>query len=298
MNKLINAVIGDNKKSSPARKYTAYALLGTLIVFLVLVIVLIASSVFFAVRGEGTPADGDDGPSGGNLVNTSGISYAAVTADVLDGKVNQDEIVKLADIRTKLSTGESHHYYAKNDKDGVENLTRQTATSLDKMMIAFYEKNKNNLVVDTDNENCNIPLILNTSADGYSFNVVRFNNDASIYNDANYKWIFDNAYSYGFVYTENTFTYVGVAVANYIRVTSSVTSYTQFLTAVKGANNNLNTSVKDTATNKSVSYQIYYLAKSGVLNVPTDYEYTVIPDGDNGYVITVNTSEPIIDGVG
>ena len=297
MNKLINAVIGDNKKSSPARKYTAYALLGTLIIFLVLVIVLIASSVFFAVRGEGTPAVGEDNPNGGTVINTGSISYETVTADVLDGKIA--ELVSVQENRTKFDDAGHKFYYAATR--GTM-LRYDVAKAVDNMLVKFYNSSNGSVDPYTGEDNkrveCTIPLIVNADTNGYKFSLVVFGNDQSINGNSTYKWIFDNAYSYGFVYTENAFTYVGVAVANYIRVTSSVTNYTQFLTAVKGANNNLNTSVKDTATNKSVSYQIYYLAKGGVLNVPTNYEYTVIPDGDNGYVITVNTSEPIIDGVG
>ena len=42
-----------------------------------------------------------------------------------------------------------------------------------------------------------------------------------------------------------------------------------------------------------VSYQMYYLAADAELKVPTNYEYTVIADGTNGYIITVDMSKKI-----
>lgn len=298
MSKFINTIIGDQKNANPARKYTVYALLGTLAAFLLSVIILIASSVLFAVTDGDAPAAGDEGSDGGDggvAINAGSIVYVNIeSSDELDAKVRQDKIVKLADVRTKLSTGDVHHYYAKNDSDGVENLTEKTATALDKMMIAFYDNNKSSLVVDTGKEDCNIPLITKTSSDGFSFKVVRFNDDASVYNNSTYKWIFDNAYTYGFVYAENTFTYVGEAVANYIRSTANNGDSAKALSGIRNASNNVSTTVVDPATKKAVTYQIYYLvADASEFKVPTNYEYTVITDGSNGYFITVNMSKPV-----
>ncbi len=295
MSNFINAIVGDTKNAKPTRRYTAYALLGTLAAFLLAVIVLIASSVFFAVKGGETPDAGGEnaGGEGGAVINTSSISYETVTADALDGKKGDLELLK--SYRTELSGGV---YYGIKPRDDLK-LESSAANALNSMLVSFYNAKKDSLIVDIDAEKCDIPLVaVGSNSDGYSFKIVRYYDEASL--DTNtYKWIFDNAYKYGFVYENNTFTYVGVAVSNYIKVNSSVSNYTQFLNVIRSASNNISTSAKDVSTNKSVNYQMYYLsADAAELKLPTNYEYTVIPDGTGGYVITVNMSAPIIDGVG
>ena len=59
----------------------------------------------------------------------------------------------------------------------------------------------------------------------------------------------------------------------------------------------MSTTLRD-SENKSVTYQMYYLSADDELKVPTNYEYAVISDGQNGYVVTVNMSKPITEGVG
>ena len=300
MNKLVNAVVGNRKDVSPARRYVTYALLGTVVAFLLSVIILIASSIAFSVAdGDASAAGAEDmgggDGGGGAYVGSGAISYEVIDSDSMDAK--RGEIVVLADVRTKLTTGSSHHYYAKNDKDGTEKLTRDTALSLDKMMIAFYNANKNVLVVDTEATNCNIPLIANTDENGYSFDVVRYHDDKAINGNDDYKWLFDNAHTYGFVYTNNTFTYVGAPIANHIKNTASIVDFAQFISVIKDVKTNMSTTLRD-SENKSVTYQMYYLSADDELKVPTNYEYAVISDGQNGHVVTVNMSKPITEGVG
>lgn len=296
MSKFLNTVIGDPKNASPARRFTVYALLITLAAFLIAVVILISSSVFFAVKGGEAPAVGEENAGdgeGGTVINKNSITYEVVTTDVLDGKKGALELLKSQ--RTELSGG---LYYGIKPLADLK-LESAAAKSLNSMLVSFYNAKKDSLIVDTNAEKCDIPLVmLGSNSDGYSFKIVRYHDEADLDNNT-YKWIFDNAYKYGFVYENNTFTYVGVAVSNYIKMNSSVANYTQFLTVLGSASANVSTSVKDASTNKSVSYQMYYLsADAAELQVPANYEYTVIPDGTNGYVITVNMSKPVTNEVG
>ena len=222
MNKIMNAMIGDPKNASPAKKYAAYALLGTAVAFVLALVILIGSSIAFAVADGGSqdavPSDDASGDVGGTAVSKNSITYATISADELDAK--KDEIVAVADVRTKLDTGADDHYYAKNDKDGADKLAKSAAKALDDMLVAFYNANKAALVTNTEDSSCNIPLIANTGSEGYTFDVVVFHNDKPI-SDADYKntynWIFTNASAYGFIYANNNFRYVGVAEATYMK---------------------------------------------------------------------------------
>lgn len=293
MKKIMNAVIGDPKTASPAKKYAAYALFVTVVAFVVALVILIVSSIAFSVadgKNAGiTPSGGDIGEDLGSVtVNKSTITYdTSVTADELDAMVGK--IVKVADIRTKLDTGANDHYYAKNDSDGEDKLNAGAAEALDDFLIAFYTEKKADLIVDTTKADCNIPLVSETGEDGYTFKLIVFHNNADISSDeykATYKWIFDNAYSYGFIYTGNSFRYVGVAAATYMKNNASVVKdYSAFINKVS----TMDLPVKIGKT----SYQMYYIAADGDLKVPTNYVYTVIADGTDGYIITVDMSQKI-----
>ena len=298
MNTLIHTIIGDPKKASPTRKITTYALFGTLVAFLLSVIILIASSVAFNVTdGEEPVIENETTGEGSPAVNTSAISYEVVEADVLDGK--ETELVSVQEKRTKLDDAAHKFYYGA--KKGTM-LRSEVMASVDNMLVKFYNSSNGSIdpYAGEDNKRaeCTIPLIVEADPNGYSFDIVVFGNDKAISNsDKIYKWIFDNAHTYGFVYTDNTFTYVGVAAANY-KVMTGLKDHSALMDKIKSSSNNISTSVRDVATNKSASYQLYYLAKGGELKVPTNYEYTVIPDGENGYLITVNMSKPVMGGVG
>ena len=296
MKKLMKAVVGDPKTASPAKKYAAYALFVTVVAFVVALVILIVSSIAFSVadgKNAGITPSGDDigEDLGGVTVNKSTITYdTSVTTDELDAMVGK--IVKVADIRTKLDTGANDHYYAKNDSDGEDKLNAGAAEALDDFLIAFHTEKKADLIVDTTKADCNIPLVSETGADGYTFKLIVFHNNADISSEeykATYQWIFDKAHSYGFIYTGNSFRYVGVAAATYMKNNAkTVKDYSEFVNVLKSSTKN-NVSV----TVGKTSYQMYYLAADGELKVPTNYVYTVIADGTNGYIITVDMSQKI-----
>ena len=106
-----------------------------------------------------------------------------------------------------------------------------------------------------------------------------------------YKWIYTNAYKYGFIYNEDTFTYVGLAAATYMK-NKSVTSYDTFVSTLK-ANGDKNVAVSaiNVETGKSATFQMYYIAAGAELKVPANYDYFAIGNSTDGYVVTVNMSK-------
>lgn len=286
MKKIINAVIGDTSKASPARKYTAYALLGTAVAFALALVILIASSIAFAVidgKQAEIPENNETGE--GDVVTNKAITYGVVSADVLGA--SKDELVILSEERTVLDGG---LYYGISPKSSLK-LTSSAADALDRMLVAFYNAKKLSLNVSTEDESkCDLPLITDASSDGLSFNIERYiGNDKSIADaefKSKYEWIFTNARSYGFIYNDNKFQYVGTVVASYMN-TKKLTDLDAFVNALKANTSNVSITVS------KVSYQMYYLAADAELKVPTNYAYEVLADGTNGYIIIVNMSKRI-----
>lgn len=293
MKKLMNAVIGDPKTASPAKKYAAYALLGTAVAFVLALVILIVSSIAFAVADGKNPTatpSGDVGEElGGATVNKSAIIYdTSISSEDLDAMVGKS--VLLLENRTALSNG---LYYGISPKNTLK-LNTYVAEAVDKMLVDFYEVNSDKITVNTaDEDKCDLPLVTDASDDGMTFNVERYiGNDKSIADDqykATYQWIFDNAHNYGFIYTGNSFRYVGVAAATYMRNNAkNVKDYSAFVNVLKG-----NTKSNVSVTINKVSYQMYYLAADGDLKVPTNYVFNVIADGTDGYIVTVDMSQKI-----
>ena len=154
--------------------------------------------------------------------------------------------------------------------------------------MAYYKANSNTKVFVGGTE----------QTDNKSGTVVEIRKDASsfseaepITNDKTYGWIFSNAYKYGFIYEDNSFTYVGVAAAKYLSGKGTLDTLATKLEANNGKN--VSVSATEIGATKASSYQIYYLSADAELKVPTNYKYTVMADGTNGYVITVDTSKKI-----
>lgn len=286
MNKLISAVFGDGKNASPAKRYVIYAAIVTLFALVAALVVLGVSSIVFALTD--TPADtleeADGTGDGANTPVSTGLKYDTVTADELDEMVDGLVVFKSAEDRTIEG---NNRYYGKTS--GENKLSSITMGAVHNMMIDFYTANKSVLKTDIKAEDCNIPLIDNADESGCRFKIVNYKEEA-IKNDKTYGWIFSNAHKYGFIYEDNSFTYVGVAAAKYLNGKGTLETL-----VTKLENNGKNVSVTATAVgaSKAASYQIYYLSADAELKVPSEYEYTVLANGTNGYVITVNTSKKV-----
>ena len=298
MKKFVDAVAGDGKNVTPARKNTAYALLITAIAFALALIILIVSSVVFAVtdKGTGDAADGaaadNGGDGGGAVISSSSLQYETVSIDALEDKV--DGMVSFTERKNReIEAGTNKLYYAQN---GVDKLYASAMSSLDSMLKDFYNANKDKLNTDIGNDSsnpqCDIPLIVEADKSGKTFKIVIFGNDKTTFNDAKYTWIYNNAYKYGFINSENTFTYVGAPITMQMK-TKSIATVDALIKALGGKA--VAVSVPSASgTGKATTYQIYYLEKDAAeIKVPTNYEYSVIANGTDGYFITVDMSKKV-----
>ena len=308
MKKLINAVTGDDKNTSPARKYTAYALLITAIALALALIVLIVSSIAFAVSDKdgGEVVDNAAGEGGDNddfsgSASSSALQYEVVTAE--DIKAELDAVVSVDSVASKYDRKipgkeDKHLYYAYASRSTTK-LSEATIDSMHAMFVDFYNSFKDKTVVITDSSasNSNIPMIgKDVASNGTQIKLYQCGkqgkeSEPAISNSSIYTWLYDNAYKYGFVTKDNTFTYVGVAVANYMRG-KSLTSLDAIEASLSGKP--VSVSAIPIGESKATSFQIYYISASATeFKLPSNYKYTVIANGDKGYVVTVNMSEKI-----
>ncbi len=291
MNKLINKLAGGEKAATPARKALVIATLITALAVLLSLITLGITTVLFSMNGEQEETEPVEN-SGGENVNVtpkpSALEYTALANyDALEEKLDKStdfygdqRIVKDASGKAK----EGHKYYAR--MNGDVKLSSSTMSAAHELFVAFYKANSTKLVTETGtspdyNGNCNIPMVTDVKDGGYTFSLVVFNaDDKPMANSGIYTWIFANAYKYGFVFTEteNTFTYVGAAAAQYAKATNP-------------ALDKLSAPVSVTVSNTG-SYQIYFVsADADEVKVPSNYEYTVTPYKGEGCIITANMSK-------
>ncbi|MBE6577014.1 MAG: D-alanyl-D-alanine carboxypeptidase family protein [Ruminococcaceae bacterium] len=275
MKKLLIAIFGEENAEKPANKAIEYAVIGTAAALVLTVLILIISSIALSLGNKGeaeAPAgDGEGSGSGNGTTQTTTIEYDTATVNDLNAKLG--EAVGVQSSRSSIDGG---IYYAAH---GQDKLIKNAQTALDKMLVDFYNNNKSKLVIDTAKADCNVPFA--HGSDGkYTIKIDDYKEN-STFNVDLYSWIYNNAYKYGYVYDGNTFTYVGVAAATYMKNNSNMT-YTAFLSKIKSSTNNL--TVK--------GYEMYYLAADAAeLKVPKSLSYTVIAVGSDGYIITVTTSK-------
>ena len=270
MKKIINMLAG-GEGATPLKKGVVYAALGTLAALILAIAILVVSSIALTLTDNiGNEPDGGGEGDGGNGGGVSVNSVELVTLESISALAEKAEVdlVKVGDKRTPFNKNQNF-YYAKNDTDGVDKLTASAMTAVDKMLVDFYNANKDKLVTDvgpdTKNPDCNIPLIKNTSAAGTEFTIVTFH-DKSMVGNTLYSWIFSNAYKYGFIYKGDNFQYVGVALATYLRAGND-------LTPIKAK-------TADKAQILSGGYYAYYVAVDAAeIKAPKSLAYDVIADG-------------------
>lgn len=283
MNRMIKALAGE----SNAKKYAVYAVMVTAVLLVIALVVLVTTSIAYTLSdtGEEVPAGEGDGGEGVSASSGANISYTVVTK--IDETKLGGALVSVQENRSEMSGGLYYGAYAD------VKLAMDAQEALDKMLVDFYGGNSSNLVTDKNSDKCTLPLLDNSTADGLSVEILVFNDDSTTYNVSAYKWIYENAYKYGFTYKEDTFTYVGSAATTYMNK-NKITSYDNFISTLKSnGGKTVSVSVVDVETNKTVPYQMYYLAANGELKVPTNYDYFVIGNSTDGYVVTVNLSKKI-----
>ncbi len=287
MNRLINKLAGGEKAATPARRAIVIATLITAVAVVLALITLGVTSLLLSMNEEpedtGRDIEDDVDNIGVPSAPSTALEYKTLTSDELDAKLDKLVEFKSRSERQIANAGANDLYYAKN---GVSQLSTGTMEAVHNMLVAFYNANKTAIKTDVGADNnsstCTIPLLIDSNDAGTSFKLVVFNNNKSTYNNQTYTWIYTNAASYGFVYSENTFTYVGVAAAQYAKTNN---------TSLDKLANPVSVTVPN-GTAKT-AYQVYYIsADADELNVPTNYEYTVSSYA-GGYVITVNMSKKV-----
>ena len=275
MKRLINMLAG-GENATPLKKGVVYAALGTLVALILAIAILVGSSIALTIADNATTepdngeVGGDDG--GATVKPVEFITLESISA--LEGKVNNKK-VNVKDNRTKLVINDIPEaiYYAVSG--GKIELLEPAQKKLDEMLVAFYKKNSTNtaLVVDGSNAgaNCTMPMV--TDPDGTVFTLVVCKTNEPINKNNNYQWIFEHACEYGFIYTENTFRYVGVPLAKYLRTSND-------LTPIKAK-------TADGVQKLSDGYSAYYVAADATeIKLPKDVSFCeVIADGADGYIV-------------
>ncbi len=120
-------------------------------------------------------------------------------------------------------------------------------------------------------------------------------------------WIYQNCHKYGFVIRypdekaeitgvsayENCLRYVGIPHASYMQAHGlCLEEYVEQLRASYSVDHRLKISGAD-----GKSYEVYYVPSSGeeltTVRVPKNHTYTISGDNENGFIVTVDMSEPI-----
>jgi len=225
---------------------------------------------------------------------------------VLDGNHPYVGIPNLVNIQnhsdrpTHMVNNVEENIYTVYGQQNQNNLkaTGSAITALDKMISAFYKaKGDDNIIIDAAyNESLITQSAIYSSGEAFRLTYFvtpvqgSFHNQAPIYEDTKYDWIYSNAHKYGFVSVgeakSNVFRYVGIAHSTAMK--QNKLSFDEYIQSVKKY-------TPDSALKVSASgenYAIYYLAKDSEHILPKDYEYTVSGNNVDGYIITVNLSRP------
>ncbi len=289
MKNLITKLAGDN--ATPAKKAAVIAALITAAALIVCGITLAVSAVVFSIQDrDAAPTDDTNTPAESGTAETeaaSVVEYAAVSADELKAKLDSPVDGKTQEERTISGT---KMYYGYNPK--TIKLSPTARDAVHSMLVDFYTKSSSKVqsfVHDYKLENCDIPLIENVSTDGTVFKLSVFDDSSTTYENSTYAWLYTNAASYGFIYSENTFTYVGEAIAQYMK--KSGVSSLDALASALSASGSIAVNATERGASKATAYQIYYLASDAEYKLPTNYEYTVTANGAVGYFVSVNLSK-------
>ena len=291
MNRIIKALAGE----SNAKKYAVYAAMATAVLLVIALVGLLVTSIVYNTTNSGEDVSNQDVSSGDGapVTSKSNISYTVVSK--IDSAKLGGELVNIRSSRSELinEAFETPIYYAVKSSD--IQLLSDVQENLDAMLVAFYENNKSNSALNPEGKDngkeCTMPMVC--SPDKTSFELKVCKTDASIAGDGNYAWIFTNAYKYGFVADGDKFTYVGVAAATYMNK-NKVASYDNLVSTLKSnGGKTVSVSAADVETGKTVGYAMYYLAANGELKVPANYDYFVIGNNTDGYVVTVELSKKV-----
>ncbi len=204
--------------------------------------------------------------------------------------------------RPKTDAGDNAYtigWKSQNDESKLGG-TAEAVDALNKMIEAFYKSSKDdNIFVEDAHNNTKLDSQEALFATGTAFELGYFSNPdnygerSGIAGVDKYKWIYNNAYKYGFILADDptageagsdTFRFVGVAHATAMRALK-VSTLEEYMEQLKSATADAPIAVK---VNNKTTYAVYYLAAGGEYMLPTEYQYEVEGNNTDGYVVTVN----------
>ncbi len=314
MKTVLDAILGGTRSNKPAKKFTAFAIIITAIALVLSILILVISSIVFAVRdGNDSPAPSGDGGGGGNggggggfgnaqlgLVATEFGAEQLYTGELIivndstplsQDSANKDSLVSINPLRPKVN--DEYVYYMYN----INFVANETAiTAFNEMAVAFNAETG-----DTDlyikNAATSGSSATSVFQTGLVFELEHYTEapaTAPMPNDGNYKWIYENAYKYGFIQLYPTteakshiFRYVGVAHATYMHNNAtSVATFEDYMALLKQKSSTSPLSLG----NKTFAF---YIAKDATAYVSSKFAYTVSGNNIDGYIVTVDTSKAL-----
>ncbi len=295
MKKLINKLSGDD--AAPAKKAVVLAALITAAALVVCVLTLVVSTVIFAIKDRNSDIPFDE-----NTPADSGVSDVTASVTVEYTTVTESELKSELD---SLSSGKSRAdrtisgnklYYAYKNPNDVR-LANKVLAASHAMLKDFYTKSSSKLSADKYEHDytasdCSIPLIDSVNADGTSFKLVVYSDESTTYDNTAYSWIYTNAASYGFVCNKNEFTYVGVAIAQYMKK-NNIATLDALASALSVQSGNVGVNATEVGAGRATAYQIYYMASGGEYKLPSSYEYIIIKNGAAGYFVSVSLANKV-----
>ena len=266
MKRILNMLAG-GENATPLKKGVVYAALGTLIALILAIAVLVGSSIALNLSENAGGVEPDAGEVDGG--NNGGSSAKPVEFTTLESiaalkEKTDSTTVSLQKNRTAMPEAEQtenvkRYYDAWEDNE----VSADAQKAMDSLLVEYYKKNKDNNIAVSSSDAMTIAV---TKSDA------RGPEDCTPITAATHSWIFANAYSYGFIYTENKFQYVGKELATYLRTSND-------LTPIKAK-------TADKAQSLSGGYYAYYVAADATeIKVPKSLNYNVIADGADGYIV-------------
>ncbi len=294
MKKLINKLSGDD--ATPAKKAVVLAALITAAALVVCGITLAVSAVIFAIndRNSDIPFDEDTPADSGTPDPTPSVTYTTVGENELRSELDS---LSSGKSRADRTISGNKLYYAYKNPDDVR-LANKVLAASHAMLTEFYTKSSSKLSADkyehdyTVADKCSIPLIDSVSADGTRFKLVVYSDESTTHGNNTYSWIYTNAASYGFVCNKNEFTYVGVAIAQYMKK-NNIATLDALAAALSAQSGNVGVNAKEVGASNATAYQIYYMASGGEYKLPSSHEYIIIKNGTAGYFVSVSLADKV-----
>lgn len=259
-------MLAGGENATPLKKGVVYAALGTLIALILAIAVLVGSSIALNLSENAGGVEPDAGEVDGG--NNGGSSVKPVEFTTLESiaalkEKTDSTTVSLQKNRTAMPEAEQTEN-VKRYYDAWDNKVPADAQkAMDSLLVEYYKKNKDNNIAVSSSDAITIAVTKSNASEPA---------DCTPITATTHSWIFTNAYSYGFIYTENKFQYVGKELATYLRTSND-------LTPIKAK-------TADAAQSLSGGYYAYYVAADATeIKVPKSLNYNVIADGADGYIV-------------